>query len=52
VHVNRSLKWLRQQGFIQTSKGRMVIPDWAGLADFCAFRPLYLHPEGPRTLAA
>lgn len=50
VHVNRSLKWLREQGLIRTSKRRMIIPDWDMLADFCAFRPLYLHPEGPRAL--
>ena len=51
VHVNRSLKWLRDQRLIETRiKGRMVIPDWDALGDFCAFRPLYLHPEGPRTL--
>lgn len=50
VHVNRSLRWLRTQGLIETLRGRMVIPDWDALADYCAFRPLYLHPEGPRTL--
>lgn len=51
VHVNRSLKWLRDAGLIETStRGRMVIPDWAALEEFCAFRPLYLHPEGPRTI--
>lgn len=51
VHVNRSLKWLRDNGFIQMfRKGRMLIPDWDALAVFCAFRPLYLHPEGPRKL--
>ncbi len=51
VHVNRSLRWLRQTGLINTpSRARVEIPDWDVLADFCAFRPLYLHPEGPRTV--
>jgi hypothetical protein len=50
VHVNRSFQWLREQGLIKTAKGRMVIRDWDALAELCAFRSLYLHPEGPRTL--
>ena len=51
IHVNRSLKWLRESGLIQTlDRRRMVIPNWAALAEFCAFRPLYLHPEGPKEL--
>jgi CRP-like cAMP-binding protein len=50
VHVNRSIQWLRGQGYIATRKGHVVIPDWDNLADFCAFRLLYLHTEGLRTL--
>jgi CRP-like cAMP-binding protein len=48
VHVNRSLKWLRDQGYVEVARKRVVIHDWQVLAAFCAFRPLYLHPEGPR----
>lgn len=51
VHVNRSLGWLRKAGFIKVLKKRIVIADWDALAHFAAFQPLYLHPEGPRTLA-
>ena len=51
VHVNRSLKWLREAGYIATAKKRMVIRDWDVLAHFAAFQSLYLHPEGPRTLS-
>jgi CRP-like cAMP-binding protein len=50
VHVSRSLKWLRDAGYVQMANQRVVIFDWAALASFCAFRPLYLHPEGPRTV--
>lgn len=50
VHVNRSLKWLREQGMIKLAKGRMMITDWEALAYFSQFEPLYLHPEGPRGL--
>lgn len=52
VHVNRSLKWLREKGLVRTAeRGRMMIPDWDALGAFCPFHPLYLHPEGPRTLS-
>ncbi|MEJ7935600.1 Crp/Fnr family transcriptional regulator [Sphingobium sp. AN558] len=50
VHVNRCIQWLRSSGYIENAGRRMVIPDWGALADFASFRPLYMHPEGPRAL--
>ncbi|HEX7819749.1 MAG TPA: Crp/Fnr family transcriptional regulator [Sphingobium sp.] len=52
VHVNRCMQWLRTEGFLETCGRRIVIPDWGALADFASFRPLYMHPEGPRVLTA
>jgi CRP-like cAMP-binding protein len=51
VHVNRSMQWLRGQGYVRNFGKRMIIRNWEGLSAFAAFRPLYLHPEGPRELA-
>jgi hypothetical protein len=50
VHVNRSLRWLHIQGLVQMANRHVSIPDWEALADFASFRPLYMHPEGPRML--
>ncbi len=43
VHVNRSLKELRQQGLIELGGGRLRILDYAGLRAVAEFRTNYLH---------
>ncbi|MCJ2090796.1 Crp/Fnr family transcriptional regulator [Methylobacterium sp. E-005] len=43
VHVNRSLKTLRDEGLILLQQRRMLVPDAERLAAFCAFTPDYLH---------
>ena len=51
VHVNRSLQWLRSQGFIRTFGKTIVIEDRDALVRESDFRSTYLHPEGPRAPA-
>ena len=43
VHVNRSLKTLREDGLITLQDGRVVIHDWQGLGAAGEFDPRYLH---------
>lgn len=56
VHVNRSIKTLRDEGLIQTSRAGVQVIDWRGLTTVGEFEPSYLHlPNAlaeldPRTL--
>ena len=43
VHVNRTLKLLRDAGAVEHRSGRLVIHDFDRLADAADFNPLYLH---------
>lgn len=43
VHVNRSLKELRQDGLIRFGAGRLKILDWEGLTHVADFDPAYLN---------
>ncbi|CAO4163161.1 hypothetical protein CLBKND_00091 [Methylorubrum aminovorans] len=43
VHVNRSLRELRQSGLIELEGGRLKILDYAGLRALAEFRANYLH---------
>jgi CRP-like cAMP-binding protein len=43
VHVNRSLKRLREDGLIRLGKRSVIIEDWAGLQTAGEFDPTYLH---------
>jgi len=43
VHVNRSLKALRQQGVVEWRGGTAIINDWRNLARFAQFDPTYLE---------
>lgn len=43
VHVNRSLKELREHGLVTFKSGRVIIKDWDGLAAAGQFDPAYLH---------
>jgi CRP-like cAMP-binding protein len=46
VHVNRTLKELRQVGLVSMSSKSLVIHDFAGLRSLAMFDPGYLHLEG------
>ena len=43
IHVNRTLKELREAGLVQFRSGRVTIHDWEGLARVAEFDPAYLY---------
>lgn len=45
IHVNRTLKELREQGLVQFKSGRVTILDWDRLRDVAEFDPAYLYLE-------
>ena len=45
VHVNRVLKELREQGLVEFRRGRVSIPNRAGLERVAEFDPAYLYLE-------
>ena len=45
VHVNRTLRQLREQGLVAVTKGRVEIHDHAGLRKVAEFDPAYLYLE-------
>lgn len=45
IHVNRTLKELRERGLVQFRGGCVTINDWQGLADVGEFDPAYLYLE-------
>lgn len=45
IHVNRTLKELREQGLVQFRSGRVTIQDWDGLTRVAEFDPAYLYLE-------
>jgi len=45
IHVNRTLKELREQGMVQFRSGRVTILDWDRLRDVAEFDPAYLYLE-------
>ena len=45
IHVNRTLKELREQGLVQFKSGRVTIHDWNGLVRVAEFDPAYLYLE-------
>lgn len=45
VHVNRTLRHLREAGLMTFRDGRVTIPDLARLHAFASFDPLYLYTE-------
>ena len=44
VHVNRTLKALRERGLITIGQGSLTLHNWPGLVELAEFRPDYLHP--------
>lgn len=47
VHVNRSLKELRESGLVTLRNERIIIPDVAVLKDYAEFDASYLHLKWP-----
>ena len=45
IHVNRTLKELRERGLVQFRSGRVTIGDWEGLVEIGEFNPAYLYLE-------
>lgn len=45
VHVNRSLKTLREQSLLEWRGGSAIIHDWSKLARLAQFDPTYLQPR-------
>ena len=45
VHINRTLKELREQGLVEFRSGRVTILDLAGLERLAEFDPAYLYLE-------
>jgi CRP-like cAMP-binding protein len=45
IHVNRTLKELREQGLVHFKSGRVTILDWDRLRDVAEFDPAYLYLE-------
>jgi CRP-like cAMP-binding protein len=48
IHVNRTLKELREKQLVQFKGGRVTILDWGGLAGIAEFDPSYLFLEKQR----
>ena len=45
IHVNRTLKDLRERGLVQFKSGRVTIGDWDGLVQVAEFDSAYLYLE-------
>jgi CRP-like cAMP-binding protein len=45
VHVNRTLKQLREEAVVEFRSGRVAIQDWARLLRIAEFNPSYLYLE-------
>ena len=45
VHVNRTMRALRENGLIVSAGKRLVVLDWEGLQEAGEFDPMYLHME-------
>jgi hypothetical protein len=43
VHVNRTMRTLREDKLIETRGKRLTILDWSGLSQAAGFSPSYLH---------
>lgn len=43
VHVNRTVKALEADGFVQRNRRFLRVPDWQALRSFAGFNEIYLH---------
>lgn len=48
VHVNRTLRELREDGLVATQGRTLAVCDWERLSQVAAFNPRYLHKENGR----
>lgn len=46
VHVNRTLRDLRERGLVEVPSREVIVLDWNGLRDCAEFEPSYLHLAG------
>ena len=46
IHINRALKYLRQENIALFERGRVTIPDRARLEEYAMFNADYLYAEG------
>ena len=50
VHVNRTLRHLREIDMVVLKRKRLIIPDVQRLKAFCSFDPAYLHLKSKRLM--
>ncbi len=51
VHINRTIRQLREDGLIRMNKGRLTrLPDWQRLTEAAEFNPAYLRVANVRSL--
>ena len=50
VHINRTLRQLRDRGLITADRRTITIEDWGALVDLAGFDARYLHQEGAAAL--
>ncbi len=43
VHVNKTIKKLKERGFIGMKQGKLELLDWTGMKELAGFDPSYLH---------
>ncbi len=48
IHINRSLKYLRDSGLIEIRDHEITVPDFRALKTLAQFNDLYLRPRKPR----
>jgi len=50
VHVNRTIRTLEAEGFVQRDRGRVRVSGWRRMREYGDFNPRYLHAEqnGPQ----
>ena len=51
VHVNRTLKELRDRGLVTLKSGRLTLPRLKEIKEFSSFNPTYLHYKSPAMVA-
>ena len=49
VHVNRTLRHLRELDLVDLKRRRLISPDVARLKAYCSFDPAYLHQRSSQT---
>jgi CRP-like cAMP-binding protein len=47
VHINRTIRELRANGYMEFKDGQLSVSDWSGLTEIAEFDPGYLHSRAP-----